>query len=116
MDSFIHRLSSNRWPITIQAQRRATNKLMEATEAWSEVDTISKFANTGFNKEAIVNLYWVSKITTQPNICNDDQCAIPALENLLSSEGVQDILIRIASFESLQKAPIKPILQPNKNY
>lgn len=39
MDSFIHRFSSNRCPITIHAQRRATKRFMDTTELWSDVDT-----------------------------------------------------------------------------
>jgi hypothetical protein len=38
MDSFSHRFSSMRWPRTMQAQSSATNRLMETTEAWSEVE------------------------------------------------------------------------------
>lgn len=41
MDSFIHRLSSNKWPSKIQAQRRATNRFIDTTEVWSEVISIS---------------------------------------------------------------------------
>lgn len=41
MDSLIHRCSSRRWPMTIQAQRSATKRFNETTEAWSEVDTDS---------------------------------------------------------------------------
>lgn len=37
MDSFIHRFSSSKWPIMMQAQRSATKRLIEATEVWSEV-------------------------------------------------------------------------------
>lgn len=46
MDSFIQRFSSNRWPITIQKQRSATNKVTDTTDAWSEVDKLSIFVNT----------------------------------------------------------------------
>ncbi len=42
MDSFIQRFSSNKWPITMQAQRSATKRFMETTELWSEVVTIAK--------------------------------------------------------------------------
>lgn len=37
MDSFIQRVSSSRWPITIHALRRVTNTVMATTEAWSDV-------------------------------------------------------------------------------
>jgi len=37
MDSLIHRFSSKRWPMMMQAERRATKMFMETTEAWSEV-------------------------------------------------------------------------------
>ncbi|MFS7928568.1 hypothetical protein Hanom_Chr04g00322311 [Helianthus anomalus] len=40
IDSFIQRFSSNRCPITIQAQRRATNKFIETTEEYSEVASV----------------------------------------------------------------------------
>lgn len=43
MDSFIQRLSSNKWPMRMQAQRSATKRFMETTEAWSEVVTIPNF-------------------------------------------------------------------------
>lgn len=37
MDSFIHRLSSSKWPSKIQAQSSATNRFIDTTEVWSEV-------------------------------------------------------------------------------
>lgn len=37
IDSFIHRLSSNRWPTTIQAHNNATKMFIETTEVWSDV-------------------------------------------------------------------------------
>lgn len=37
MDSFIQRFSSSRWPMTMQAHSRVTKRLMETTEAWSDV-------------------------------------------------------------------------------
>lgn len=40
MDSLIQRFSSNKWPITIQAQRSATNKFTDTTEAWSDVNKL----------------------------------------------------------------------------
>lgn len=40
IDSFIHRFSSNRWPITIHAQRSVTNMVIETTEVWSDVDRL----------------------------------------------------------------------------
>lgn len=43
IDSFIHRLSSKRWPITIQAQRRATNRFILTMEAYSEVLSVVVF-------------------------------------------------------------------------
>jgi len=55
IDSFTHRFSSRRWPITIQAQRRATNRFMETTEAWSEVDSIWNLDTKEFNSIAIVS-------------------------------------------------------------
>lgn len=42
MDSLIHRFSSNKWPTTIQPQRRATNKFKETTEEWSATNSIPK--------------------------------------------------------------------------
>lgn len=42
MDSLIHRFSSNRWPMTMQPQRRATNKFKETTEVWSATNSIPK--------------------------------------------------------------------------
>lgn len=40
MDSLIHRFSSNKWPMMMQAHRRATKRFIETTEAWSEVMTV----------------------------------------------------------------------------
>lgn len=40
MDSFIHRFSSSKWPMIMQAQRSTTNRLIETTEAWSWVDNV----------------------------------------------------------------------------
>lgn len=37
IDSFIHLVSSNKCPITMQAHSKAMNKLIETTDAWSEV-------------------------------------------------------------------------------
>jgi hypothetical protein len=36
MDSFIHRCSSSKWPITIHAQSSATNRFIGTTELWSD--------------------------------------------------------------------------------
>ena len=44
MDSLIQRFSSSKWPIMMQAQRRATKRFMETTEAWSEVITVVSFS------------------------------------------------------------------------
>lgn len=38
MDSLTQRFSSRRWPRTMQAQSSATNRLMDTTDAWSEVE------------------------------------------------------------------------------
>lgn len=42
MDSLIHLFSSNKWPITMQPQRRATNKFKETTEVWSATNSFPK--------------------------------------------------------------------------
>lgn len=38
MDSFIHRFSSSKWPITIHPQSSATNRLIDTTDVWSDAE------------------------------------------------------------------------------
>lgn len=49
IDSFIHRVSSSKWPSTMQAQSKATNKFMETTDAWSEAKRASVFSSIVLN-------------------------------------------------------------------
>lgn len=49
IDSFIHRVSSSKWPSTMQAQSRATNKFMDTTDAWSDPNKVSDFSNMVFS-------------------------------------------------------------------
>lgn len=49
IDSFIHRVSSSKWPSTMQAQSRATNKFIDTTDAWSDSNRVSDFANIVFS-------------------------------------------------------------------
>lgn len=53
IDSFIHRVSSSKWPSTMQAQRRATNKFMETTDAWSDPNRVSDFSSIVFSPNPI---------------------------------------------------------------
>ena len=60
MDSFIHRFSSRRWPRTIQAQRSATKRLSETTEAWSEVDNDGIFDTKESKNDAIIVIFYIA--------------------------------------------------------
>lgn len=54
MDSFIHRFSSSRWPSTMQPQRRVTKRLIETTDAWSDVETTPNLIRTEANSKPMV--------------------------------------------------------------
>lgn len=67
IDSFIHRFSSSKWPITIQVQRRATNILMETTDAWSDVETIPSLTKMDPKPRPILPPTSLTQLLETPN-------------------------------------------------
>ena len=86
IDSFIHLLSSRRWPITMQAQSRDAKILIETTDAWSDVETIPIFIRTEANSNAIV--LKMAELVLQSEWRNQNQFIIV---NLLSLNNKLDL-------------------------
>jgi len=106
IDSFIHRFSSRRWPMTIQAQRRATNKFMETTEAWSEVDTICNFETTELISKTILS-------TLHDNNCTSRFYTIQIPAESPSSNPIYNanLFLRGSHFKIFTISPWKKSLQ-----
>lgn len=86
MDSFIHRFSSKRWPSTIQAQRSATKRLSETTEAWSEVDNEGILDTKESKNDAIIVIF-LYREPPQVSLCLFSQNAIA--QSMCDNEVIQ---------------------------
>lgn len=70
IDSFIQRLSSRRWPITIQAHNSATNRFIDTTDEWSD--------ETIFCNLVVIKLYNWSIFNASSSINRPNQSTLPS--------------------------------------